>query len=365
MDDGSLGHHSDQEDRAHFATCAFSRPSCEVLVRGLAKLGIDAVLFESNDYPRLRLNSAAAERLFLLVAPYIPECMQHKLPERYRGHTGWLPGTESEYKPALVTQTIDSIAVDGSVVSERYDMATETQNYFAHGVLVHNCNARFVHDGQRLHVGTHRTWRKPKTERGWLGGLLVSLARRVVDALGLRRVRAVRRMLPRDVTEDSAWWTVAKRHDLANSLARVPHLVVYGEVYGKVQDLHYGVSDAEQVRLAIFDAFDTLTGRWLNWEEIVWTGMRLGVDVVPLVYMGPWIGQEHAKVLAEGKTTVPGADHVREGVVFRSLKERRTHATRAVLKVVGEGYLLRKEGDVLLEEDAVCADVDAAQEAAE
>lgn len=47
--------------------------------------------------------------------------------------------------------------------------------------------------------------------------------------------------------------------------------------------------------------------------------------------------------LAEGKSVVPGAKHVREGVVVRPVKERQHRNTgRVVLKWVGVGYLDRK-----------------------
>jgi hypothetical protein len=43
---------------------------------------------------------------------------------------------------------------------------------------------------------------------------------------------------------------------------------------------------------------------------------------------------------AEGNSLIPGANHIREGVVIRPLKER-THLEidRVNLKVVGNGYL--------------------------
>jgi hypothetical protein len=48
--------------------------------------------------------------------------------------------------------------------------------------------------------------------------------------------------------------------------------------------------------------------------------------------------------LAEGNTTLPGAKHVREGVVIRPVVYRFAKALggRAILKLHGEGYLTRK-----------------------
>ncbi|WP_435110088.1 hypothetical protein [Nocardiopsis synnemataformans] len=92
MDDGSLCHTEGQEDRALLSTCGFDEDDCRVLLNGLRRLGITGTLMrDSRGYLTIRLNSVAAERLFLLVAPYVPPVMQRKLPERYRGHDGWLP----------------------------------------------------------------------------------------------------------------------------------------------------------------------------------------------------------------------------------------------------------------------------------
>jgi len=64
---------------------------------------------------------------------------------------------------------------------------------------------------------------------------------------------------------------------------------------------------------------------------------------VPTLYRGPW--SESLRYLAEGKTTMPGADHVREVFVVKPIKERMMRGLgRVFLKFVGEGNLLRKGG---------------------
>ena len=142
MDDGSLTHHESQEDRASFAVCGFNKSDCDVLIKGLARLGVEARYQRYSDgYFRIELTSDAAEALFLLIAPYVPPCMHRKLPERYRGHSGWLPSSKGQYKPALTRQVITSIK-ETKIKSNRYDLETTTHNYIANGVLVHNSNMR-------------------------------------------------------------------------------------------------------------------------------------------------------------------------------------------------------------------------------
>jgi hypothetical protein len=106
--------------------------------------------------------------------------MQRKLPERYRGHDGWLPKEDSEFKSKFVEQTIDSITVDDSVKSLRYDMETETHNYFANGILVHNCNARFAFRDERLWCGSRTQIKKEnETSLWWFAAKNLGLAEKL------------------------------------------------------------------------------------------------------------------------------------------------------------------------------------------
>lgn len=162
----------------------------------------------------------------------------------------------------------------------------------------HGCNSRFVFRDGRLWIGSHK---------------------RIKKADG-----------------STVWHEAASRYALAEKLAAHPNIAIYGEVYGQVQDLKYGVQDG--VRLALFDAMDTLTRRYFDFDEFVAFAGVLGLPTVPILYRGPW--SNDLRAMAEGKSTM--ADHVREGFVVRPVKERHEHMGRVVLKMVGEGYLLRK-----------------------
>ncbi|WP_444962554.1 hypothetical protein [Nocardiopsis sp. M1B1] len=146
MDDGSLCHTEGQEDRATLSTCGFDEDDCRVLLKGLRRLGIAGTLMrDGRGYLTIRLNSAAAECLFLLVAPYVPPVMQRKLPGRYRGHNGWLPPTgERQFRPQLVPQLVEQVESNVQSkrsawrTSSRYAITTGTHNLFANGLLVHD-----------------------------------------------------------------------------------------------------------------------------------------------------------------------------------------------------------------------------------
>lgn len=167
---------------------------------------------------------------------------------------------------------------------------------------IHGCNARYVHTGLKFHVGSRTMFRSDKTNH---------------------------------------WRTAANRCDLERKLKSYPNIVLFGEIYGpECQDLHYGVSPGS-VRFAAFDAMDLKTRRYLDTDEFGRVMRELDIPTVPILYRGPW--SPELVSLAEGKATW-GGHHVREGIVIKPARERTTPGLgRTFLKLVGEGYLLRKE----------------------
>lgn len=162
---------------------------------------------------------------------------------------------------------------------------------------IHGANARYMHDGERLWVGS-------RTE------------------------------LKRE-SDGNMWWRVARELNLAEKLAYAPMRVVYGELYGQVQDLKYGVSG---FAFRAFDVFSVEAGRYLDHDEAFYVAHSLGIEWVPQIYRGPW---DSALVShAEGPSTL--APHVREGIVIKPVRERHEHMGRVILKQHGEGYLTRK-----------------------
>lgn len=174
---------------------------------------------------------------------------------------------------------------------------------------IHGANARFVYRDGRLWCGSHHQIKK----------------------------------------EDQAnlWWRAAKRYDLANKLQYVwtEGIVLYGEVYGQVQDLKYGAAPNE-LWLAFFDAYRPEIGRYMDFEDFKRMLEQLDLPMVPVLYKGPW--SEELMQESNGKTTVPmaNAKHCREGFVVRPTTERwDNHVGRVILKMPGEDYLLRKQKD--------------------
>lgn len=144
--------------------------------------------------------------------------------------------------------------------------------------------------------------------------------------------------------EDSAegtppviWWRVAVEYRLAKVLAEHPGLAIYGEVFGRVQDLRCGGG----LQLAVFDMLDITSRRWLDFNEAQEMVAALGLPWVPVLYRGPWSPDLVSH--AEGQST--RGVHVREGIVIRPTVERWDDGIgRVQLKMHGEGYLTRKKG---------------------
>ena len=174
---------------------------------------------------------------------------------------------------------------------------------------LHGANARYVYSGGKLHVGSHHCWKAPPA----------------VDANGVR------------IEQPNVWWQVAEQMQLASKLSEYPDYMFYGEVYGYVQDLRYGHKPGE-VSLRIFDIRDE-QGNFLSWTRVEAICRVLGLDTVPVLYVGPW--SDTYKALADGTTTLDGG-HIREGIVISA--ERFSEIGRVKLKHIGEGYHLRKEG---------------------
>ena len=118
---------------------------------------------------------------------------------------------------------------------------------------------------------------------------------------------------------------------------------IFGEIFGaNVQDLSYGLKAAE------FKAFDMCRGFrntnvYLAYDALVAATSDMGLEMVPLVYEGPY-SREIAKQVAEGNTLL-GGNHIREGVVFKA-RDGGIHARygRKIAKSISEAYLLRKNG---------------------
>lgn len=194
----------------------------------------------------------------------------------------------------------------------RYPNAFRVGEEYVTTEKIHGQNARFVHDGEKLHIGSRGRWLTTESRHTWS------------DA--------------------------ATRYELERKLAECPDVVFFGETYGNNGDMPYGVERGKTGdELRFFDAFDSNTGQFLDYVEFIAICRTLGLATAPELTRGVWQEGEFERLLplAEGKTTLVGG-HVREGFVIRPLKERCMDRDdgyvggRLILKLHGEGFLTRK-----------------------
>lgn len=140
---------------------------------------------------------------------------------------------------------------------------------FTPGELVHvtekihgaNFKATFTkfRGEEKVFVGSRNLWKK-----FWTESEPVTWWDKLLSWVGLFRPR---------ITHHSNWWVdVYDKYSspyhfgdlgLEEMLGAYPNTVVYGEVYGDVQDLKYGCQPGE-LKLVVFDMFDTDFDEWLS-----------------------------------------------------------------------------------------------------
>jgi len=163
---------------------------------------------------------------------------------------------------------------------------------------IHGASARYVWAEERMYCGSRTEWKRE-------------------DAKNL-------------------WWQALRTCPWIEEFCKAnPQLTLYGEVYGQVQDLTYGIKSGAQ-----FVAFDLLRGNeWVPYREAREIGKIL--QWVPVVYDGLF-DEEKLKGLAEGNSLLSGANCIREGIVVKPLVERTDpEVGRVQLKIVSNSYLER------------------------
>jgi RNA ligase (TIGR02306 family) len=174
---------------------------------------------------------------------------------------------------------------------------------------LHGSSSSFTHDGERLWVKS-RNWFKKRDE--------------VVDP----------------------WWNIAIRYELESKLSKFPMMAFFGELHSQVKGFPYDseiIEGKRQTKMRFFDVYDVKKMSWLDYDDCVAMVKEAGLDMVPVLYRGPWLGKDKMYPYAEGLTTL-GGRHIREGFVVKTVKERYEPKlnSRLTLKLVGEGYSLQK-----------------------
>jgi len=238
------------------------------------------------------------------------------------------------------------VASGPSVPVVKYDLEAGrryAQRLFAPGELVvvtekiHGANARYTFADGKMHCGSRTTWKKEFASFDHV--TVESLV--ATGKVTAERAEEIVAKLRAEPQRQNQWWQALDRTPTLRAFCEAnPGYVVYGELYGAVQDLPYGHAKGE----VSFAAFDVMKdGRFLDFEEAYGMATAYGIPWVPVVKHGVPFDFDECCALAEGKTLVPGANHVREGVVVSALAERvDPRAGRSKVKFVGCDYYSRE-----------------------
>lgn len=139
--------------------------------------------------------------------------------------------------------------------------------------------------------------------------------------------------------KNNLWWRALEATPEIELFCRAyPDHVLYGEVYGQVQDLRYGIDQG--VRFVAFDV-RMCAGPFVDPEPARDMLLDCEVPMVPMITVAPF-NLDKVIAMAEGPSILArqnGVDQVREGCVVKPLHERwHPECGRAILKVVGLGY---------------------------
>lgn len=331
MDDGSLTHSSEQEDRVSLATCGFDERSIDNLVIALEVLGIDAVKYEAEGYFRIRINSKEADKFFSLIYPYIPKCMQYKLPQYYRGNKNPVDLSlfnNRKFEPLQSLQEVISVEKinPNRINKNRYDIETETHNFVANGILVHNSNFRCGY--VPFHADT--LWKKIKKFFG--------RAPKFEFVYGSHNVQLQNKFIYTGYYDKNIYAEIVKKYKLDEILKEGE--VIYGEIYGSgiQKNYNYGCKP-DEIKFVAFDLFKN--DLYVDFSELEKFCKNAGLPLVPVLSRGNF-NLEKAKELTKGNSVLCPEQKVREGIVIKPVKDQKCHAGRKILKLISDDYLLQK-----------------------
>lgn len=167
---------------------------------------------------------------------------------------------------------------------------------------VHGANARYVWADEKLYVGSRNRWLKVEGDHIW------------------SRVLSVR--------PDIEKW--CREH---------PDVILYGEIYGKVQSLRYGLDN--DIDFIAFAAFNTRFENYVDSENLFSSLFKYDIEHVPILYKGRFDLEtlndikERDSIVAE---THGLFQHMMEGVVIVPVTERWEGGQRACVKMISNRY---------------------------
>lgn len=275
-----------------------------------------------------RLRGAMSQGLILKAPPFtaVGDDVAESL-----GITHYVPGPNSR-KGALSTgltgpkppkdykkYDIDTYYRYASVIPDGVYVAIEEK--------IHGTSSKYTFQDGKMWAGSRNFWRKREMKNTeWYARLINKLTFGKFFKPG---------------KETCTYWRALDENPWIEDFCRDnPGLILFGEIYGDIQDLKYGAKPG-QIFFASFDIYDPATRKFFA------AGLRYKImdgypdgKYAPVLATGPY-SREFVESLISGKSML--ADHLREGIVIKPLYAEFEDDTigRAILKAVSPEYLER------------------------
>lgn len=215
--------------------------------------------------------------------------------EHYEPHSEGLDGKHGEKDPQGGPQTY-APHYDVSNARRYLHLFNPSEEVVA-TEKIHGANARYVYMNDRFWCGSRNQWKAESQNCVW-------------------------------------WQALAATPELQDFLKANSGKVVYGEVYGDVQELRYDCLKG-QVKFVAFDIMRV--GEWMPHDEA--RKLAPNLPWAPEIYRGPFDWDRLCE-LAEGDTVLGGGRHCMEGLVIKPLNERSAlEVGRLQLKLISNRYL--------------------------
>lgn len=203
---------------------------------------------------------------------------------------------------------------------------------------LHGAGAKYTWKDGRLYCGSRNEWKRqyPSYSRVTMESL--------VPKVGEERAREILDRIHNKPVQENLWWKVIARYpDVVAFLQAHEGLILYGEVFGQVQDLKYGAKPGECF-FAAFDLWDSHRGQFLDWVEFKNLCNQGIVPYVPFLGSFPYDRAAVEKLIGGDsyEAAQRGITQLREGIVIKPLRERyHEDCGRVALKAVSDDYLER------------------------
>ena len=210
--------------------------------------------------------------------------------------------------------------------SMRYDITvTDNHNFFANGILVHNCqNLTNEWDELRQH-------RYEITEKLEGSSMTVGLVNNEFIVCS--------RNLNLKETEGNTFWKLARQYDIEAKMSghSLDNLVFQGEAIGEgIEGNHYGIKGHD---FYVYTVYDIVAGQYLSPEKRLNICNLIGLKHVPIVAKEiplhvHFNSIDEVLLQSDGKSQI-NSTKLREGLVYKQV-DGQTH-----WKAVSNEYLLK------------------------